>query len=486
MGMVTTATSTGVAVSRGAPTDALDESYLIFAQEALRVKVEPIPGNGPVRGLCYFKGVYYGFRDDTAMGVCRMYKASSNTVGWEEVMTGVNLLPGGRYEFKIYNFTGHTSTIMLYGVDGVNKGFKFDGTTFTQITTTMTIDTPKHLAAFKKHLFYSFSGGSVQHSSIGVPGTWSPVTGASQLAMGDEITGFKSTPKALFIYCRNRSLVLTGTSSANWVLDEISDEAGAIEWTIQRFNYPITLDDRGVASMDSVQEYGDFFVAKKSQKIQRLLASLKNTVIGSIKIKTKDQYRLYFENKSILTFTFNGDKLAGIAFSTYDVVVRVPASFESTTGEELLLFGDDNGYAYRMDSGYNFDGSEIDAWIRLVFYHFGYPEYNKRFFKTVLEIDAKQATEITFLPEFEYNSVELPTSNETANITVLGGGNWWDSPDAYWGTFYHDSQPISSAYGYTEGVGTNFSLFIRSVGTYVAPHTLQGAIIHYSLKGLKR
>ena len=490
MGATLIADTTGPQVSRGAPTDELDQEYLQTVMEQIRSIVDPVPGSGPLRGVWYYSGAFYAFRDDELGLIGRVYTvpatATSVLDGWIEVATGVTLLPGGRYEFINYNFTGHTGTRKMYGVDGVNKGFQFDGTTFTQITTAMTTDTPEHLIAHKKHLFYSFSGGSVQHSSIGDPTSWSVITGAAELAMGDEITGFSSSPKVLFILCRNSSHSIKGTSVADWDLDKISDIAGALEWTIQRFNYPVYLDDRGITTLESVQEYGDFYAAKMSQKIQKLLRNLKNSVISSIKVKEKDQYRLFFEDQSMLTFSFNGKKMIGVTPSRFNVNVRTVASVEDDAGEELLLFGDDNGFVHMMDSGNNFDGGEVEAWIRPVFNHFGSPEYQKQFFKTVLEIDADQAVELTFLPSFEYDTPDLPPVTDETDVEVSGGGGYWDDPETIWEDFYFDSQVVSSAYGYTEGVGTNFSLFIRSLGTYEKPHTIQGAIIHYSLKGVKR
>ena len=46
---------------------------------------------------------------------------------------GQTLNPGGLYEFVTYNFRGEASGITMYGVNTVDNGFSYDGTTFIKI-----------------------------------------------------------------------------------------------------------------------------------------------------------------------------------------------------------------------------------------------------------------------------------------------------------------------------------------------------------------
>ena len=72
-------------------------------------------------------------------------------------------------------------------MNGSGLAFEFDGTYLVPIRTGMTTDTPSHIAAHRNYLFLSFRG-SLQMSGIGDPYAWSPVLGASEIAMGDTIT----------------------------------------------------------------------------------------------------------------------------------------------------------------------------------------------------------------------------------------------------------------------------------------------------------
>ena len=67
------------------------------------------------------------------------------------------LSAGGKYEFSTYNFRGDTTGITMYGVNTVDTGFSFDGTTFIKIQTGMETNVPQHVATHQKHLFFSFA-----------------------------------------------------------------------------------------------------------------------------------------------------------------------------------------------------------------------------------------------------------------------------------------------------------------------------------------
>ena len=171
----------------------------------------------------------------------------------------VALIPGGRYEFVNYNFSGSTATNRMYWVDGFNTAFEFDGTYAVPLFTGMDVDTPKHLAAHKNHLFLAFFKGSVQHSSISNPYAWSVVTGAAEMGTGDEISGLQVMQgDTLAIFNRNRLYILYGESTANWNLKTFSANSGGIEWTIQNLTDTMFLDDRGVTTFQAVNAYGDF------------------------------------------------------------------------------------------------------------------------------------------------------------------------------------------------------------------------------------
>ncbi|MES0327089.1 MAG: hypothetical protein ABUK13_02750 [Gammaproteobacteria bacterium] len=393
----------------------------------------------------------------------------------------ITLLPGGRYEFVNENFYGHSSLKAMFGCDGVNNGFMFSANGFQLIVTGMVDDAPIHVAEHKKHLFFAFPGGSVQHSSIGNPAEWSPITGAAEIATGDEITAFVTLPgDTLGVMNRNRLYILYGTSAANWNLIEHSDESGAIEWTVQRIGKPVYFDDRGLMDFKAVQDYGDFKNASFSEKISKTLRANKNNVLSSIRIRDKNQYRLFFDNNTFVVCSFEDRKLSGFTICEYPIPVECTASVEDSDGNEVLLFGCDNGYVYQMDKGTSFDGAAVDAFVRLAFNFMGSAERNKKFFKAVFEVTAGEASQISFTPDFDYGETE----DVSQDIDVTASGGVWDVSN--WDSFIWGDQLISNPIAYIDGSGQNIGITLFSSTTYEQPHTLNSVIIHYSNKGVKR
>src|SRR6185369_13971017 len=64
----------------GASTSALHAQYKSLAANNYRADIQAVPGSGPVRGVWYYNGTVYAFRDNVGATACAMY--ASSTVGW--------------------------------------------------------------------------------------------------------------------------------------------------------------------------------------------------------------------------------------------------------------------------------------------------------------------------------------------------------------------------------------------------------------------
>jgi len=436
-------------------------------------------GGSDATGVFVLTGVTGTFQSAENLQV----SASTVAVSTSALVT-VALIPGGRYEFVNYNFGGSSSTNRLYWVDGFNTAFEFDGTYAVPLFTGMSVDTPKHLAAHKKHLFLGFHKGSLQHSSIGDPYGWSVVTGASELGTGDEISGLQVMPgDAMAIFNRNRIYILYGTSSADWNLKTFSDNSGAIEWTIQNLTETMFLDDRGVTTFSAVNAYGDFTMNAISKKIKPLIDDKKGLSIASIRVRKKGQYRLFFNDGTAIYATFSGNKLAGFIRIDLDKVVYTVCSAEDTDGNEILFFGSDDGYIYQLDAGTSFDGSEIEAILRLSYYHFDSPTRDKRFRKIQFEMSGDSSIALQFQPDFSYADAKVPEAR-TRDLSVQGSGGYWNIHN--WDNYNWSGQVISTAEENLDGVGTNMGILVLSEATYEQPHILQGVTVHYSPRRIRR
>jgi len=432
---------------------------------------------GTAVGILYVNSVVGGsFFSETLTG------ESSGITATGAANTVVAVVAGGRYEFINENFYGQLSQRGMYGVDGKNPGFMITKFGFRQIPTGMVDDTPSHVNEHKKHLFYSFKGGSVQHSPTGDPGNiWTPILGAAEIGTGDEVTGFMTLPGNVFgILNRNSSYILSGSGAGSWVLDQHSDEAGAIEWTNQRLGSPIYFDDRGLMEFTQTQAFGDFRDASFSERIRKTLTANKGNVLSSMRVKSKNQYRLFFNTNVFVICTFEDRKVSGFTLCEYPIPVECSASTEDSAGNEILLFGSDTGYVYQADKGTSFDGAEVGAFIRIAFNFINKSEYNKEYLKAVFEVDSTEAVAIDFTPDFDYGESE----DITQSLAVAAAGGTWDV--SLWDQFVWGDQLISNPVAYLDGLGQNIGITLYSSHTYEPVHTINSTIIHYINRGRVR
>jgi hypothetical protein len=395
--------------------------------------------------------------------------------------SAITLLPGGRYEFYNWNFGGGIGTKKMYGVDGVNKGFEFDGTTFVQITTGMTADTPSHVFVNKNQLFYSFAG-SAQHSGIGNPYSFTVLSGAGELACGDTIAGFlglagTEAGGAMGIYTRNRTLVLYGNDSTDWNLVPYSEEAGALPYTLQFITQGVSLDDQGLTLLGTTQNYGNFQNAVVSNKITPYLNDLINTAAASCIVRRKNQYRLFFSGGDGVYMTFKDRKIMGITPVTLPNPVTCISSAEGASGQEEIYFGSSNGMVYQMDIGTSFDGDAIAWYAELAFNHFGGPRQLKTFRKGVTEVTGSGYCEFNFSYALAYGSTEFDASTTETLTSALSGTNW----DSFtWDQFFWDGRTLLPSEADITGTAENIALMFSGSSDEYGPFTLNSAIVHYT------
>ena len=392
------------------------------------------------------------------------------------------LQPNGTYEFVNFNFQGADGLEKMYGANNVDNAFEFDGTTFVKIKTGMDTDTPRHITAYNKHIFLTFPKGSLQNSSLQLPTVFSTTSGASEIVVGDNITGLSVESKdALAIFGRNNLYILYGTSSSDFNLTSFYTGSGAVENTIQKIHTTVFLDDRGITSLASTLKYGDFTQSIVSVKVDPLVQKYKSKVQTSLRVREKNQYRLYFNDKTGLTMTFINGKNEGIMPFVMSDQIICSCSAEDSNGDEVLFGGFDDGYVRKIDSGTSFDGAIVDSFVRLAYFNYETPQFKKRFREILLELSADTSTTLNIYPDFNFGDGSVP---EATTYDVVVSSDEWNVDDVS-----NDSLGIAvvdKARARINGVGENMGILIKNSSTYDKPVTLQGAVVQYSERGLKR
>jgi hypothetical protein len=548
----------------GAVTDpSLDSGYRNLAADEYRGDIAAVPGEGPIRGVAYYKDTVYAWRD-YRVGVpgtlfLRMYKSSSS--GWTVVPLGVELsfdggtgeildgqtvtgatsgatatvkrvvlqdgdwstsdasgrlifaavtgtfqnnenlqvggvtkalangtqsnielTAGGRVEVAVGNFGG-VAGYKLYGCDGKNRAFEFDGEVYVPLSTGMTVDKPEHVAFHKQHLFLAF-GASLQFSAIGDPYKWTPLLGAGEIAMNEAITNLllmpgDQTTGALAVYARNSTSILYGASSEDFRLATYNTGTGAMPYTAQTMDQAYALDGRGVMSLGTSLNFGNFLPSSLTMTIRPFIEGRINTATASAVQRDKGQYRAFFSDGTGVYVTILNGKLLGSMPVQFAHPVLCTAEGEKQDELPCTYFGSDNGFVYQSDVGTSFDGENIQANLTLVFDSIGSPRILKRYRRASVELTGASYAEIQFGYLLGYATREIDQQPDRKYGVDLRSP-YWDS--MVWDNFIWDGRDIAPTETEMTGTGENVAIAISSVSDSFKPFTVNSVIIHYSLR----
>jgi hypothetical protein len=433
-------------------------------------------GAGTATGRLILTGVTGTFQSGENLQVGAAVKAVSTST-----VTQISFLPNGRFETVIANFGGGTTNYKVYGCDGVNRAFEFDGTTLVPISSGMATDTPEHISFHKQHLFLSF-GASLQFSALGDPYQWTPLLGAGELAMNAPITNLLTLPGdqtsgALAVYTRRDTNVLYGTSSADFSLATLNSGTGGLAYTAQNMDVAYVLDDRGVISLGTALSFGNFLPASLTMNINPFVASKRALACASSVQREKGQYRVYFNDGTALYVTIVNGKVLGSMPMQFVSPVLCFAEGDSSTGQARQFFGSTEGFVYEMDVGSSFDGSPIAANLNLIYNAVNSPRVLKRFRRASVEMTGDSYAEIQFAYELAYSSAYMEQPSESVYTTDLRS-SFWD--DTTWDNFVFDAQEVSPTEVEVVGTGENIGIRISSESDLFRPFTVNSVILHYT------
>lgn len=538
------------------PSAATAAQYQYLAAQQYRTDILAVPGSGPIRGVIYFGGTVYAWRNNAGGTALEIYK--STTGGWSlvplgfqlefntgtvaiaegNVVTGatsgatatvkrvalesgswtggdaagrlifttvtgtfqvgenltvggvrakaggaqsaITLLPGGRVEVVTGNFGAATR---MYGADGVNRAFEFDGTVYAPIRTNNTDDTPDHVEFHKQHLFLAF-GASVQFSGLGLPFNWEVVNGAGEFVMSDTVTAFQVQPGdqstgAMAIYADDLTSMLYGTSSSTFSLVVYNVGTGAKPYTTQNLDQSYMFDDRGVITLRTSLNYGNFDATAMTLNIRPFVQQRRNLATGSTVNREKGQYRVFFSDGAGLYLTIGNGKFMGAMPVQFPNAVTCVTEGETPDGAETSFFGSTDGFVYRLDAGTSFDGSEISANLTLVFNSIGSPRVLKRFRKGSLEVTGTGYAAFAFNYDLGYASTDIGQDSPT-NYTSNLQASYWDLDS--WDAFVWDGRTLAPSEVEVRGTAENIAVRVASISAVCEPFTINSVILHYSMR----
>jgi hypothetical protein len=393
--------------------------------------------------------------------------------------TQITLAPGGRVETDQGNFGGG---VKVYGTDGVNGAWEFDGTTLVPIRTGNTVP-PKHPLVHKDHLFLAF-GSSLQHSGITTPFNWTVTAGAAEYRCDSEITALTRQPGsqsggAMSIGLLNSTEMLYGNSAADFSKVSFEQSGGARPYGTQRLGgQTFAYGDTGVMSIAASQQFGNFSPSSLTMNIRPFTQVRRSLCAASLVNREKSQYRVFFSDAYALYMTIVNGRLVGTMPIFFPEAVNVAWQGLSPDGQEVAYIGGSSGYVYTLDAGTSFDGVPIAASVTLTFANQGNARIVKRYRGAQIEVQGDGYAEFKLTFEVGYGTVDRSQGNVPSSAEVTLASVNWD--EFTWDEFTWDGRSLAPTHAELSGSGENIALRIESESDAYLPFTLNSVVLHYS------
>lgn len=399
--------------------------------------------------------------------------------------TAITLSPNGTFEFDVDNLSGQNTTRRIYGCDGINRGFEFDGDTLVPVKINLTGSAliPTHVAVHQLHLMFSV-GSSIMHSGPTVPYQFSAAVGGGEIAVGDTITNFieqpgNSTTGAIAITTLTDTLMLYGKSLDSWNLVPFNSGVGGIPFTGEMLNQGYWMAPHGVVDLHTTLNYGNFKAATITTNVESYIADQRSKVAYSVLNRTKNQYRILFTDKQVLAMTIVNGKLVGITKFLYTDQMHCAWNSTRVGLNERVLYGATaTGHVYEADRGSSFDGAAIDAFLVFNWNAIRSPRMIKRYHRASLEVQGDAYAEFAWGYNLGYGSPEVSQPESEAIDAGITGSPFWDS--FAWDSFVWDGVTLIPAEIKLKGTGVNIQPTITVGTNYIHPFTINSMILHHS------
>lgn len=350
-----------------------------------------------------------------------------------------------------------------------------------------------YLEAHAEHLFFGEAeSGRIITSIKGTPLKVNGTLGSLDLATGVRMAGLKSYRGVLVVHGDSQTSAIYGQDIDDWFHKKIESVGGkegigdgvAVE-VDGRLLY---LSQAGLLfDFAATDTFGDFESASMSLQIRSAMVARRANLTAIGRRVDKGQCRVFYSDGSGYFFTFFGGQLVGVLPVVYPNPVRCYATnADSSMGAgEISVFGSDDGYVFRTESGADFAGRPVEAFLTFPFAHVGMPMSRKRWRKLFIEGKAR-GRGCTLRVRQGHDLGEGGYGVAQDREFVGGDGGIWGS--STWGAF-----TWGGGYGAEEcfeltGTSRSTSIAIYSPGddTDGGVHEIDTLILNYTLRGAVR
>jgi hypothetical protein len=412
------------------------------------------------------------------------HTTSGATLTLVGVQTPITLAAGGRFEFEKCNFSGQLTTKRIYGCDGVNPPFEFDGVTLAPIATGLSPNAPIHIRFHKNFLFLA-QASSLIFCGAANPFKWDAIDGGGEIATGDTVTGMITLPGSqttatLGVYLASNAAFLYGTDPTTFNLVTFNSGIGAVPYSTQNLFDTFFLDDLGVVTLKTTLNWGNFLPSTLTKNILPFIARERGNLVTSAVNRSKSQYRLFFADGYALYVTVLNQQYLGSGTMLFPDIFSCVDTTKLITDTEATYAGGEGGYVYQLDIGTSFDGAVVPAYFVTAWDPIKSPRILKRFRAASIEVQGDSYAEIQYGYQLGYNSDQIAQLPAVTAVLNLGAIPHWDQ--FVWDAFVWDGSGLTPTDIDETGTAENVRVTITSGTNYIGAYTVNSIIHHYSMR----
>ena len=458
-----------------------------------------VTGTGALLGVVQYRGQVVVARGQSS-GDPHLYLVATGSGSHTDLSTSIELGTNATsVRFVNYNFDGDEDLII---VDGKGYPLLLKGTTagslskLTSSNGTSDIDGAEHVAIFKNHVMIG-NGDKLVFSAPYEDDDFSPANGAGTIRVGGTITSLISFRDQLVIFCENKIFRLVGSSAADFQLSPIASDIGCVEGdTVQEVAGDVVfLAQDGLRTISGTEKVGDFNLLSVSKVIQGKIEDFvqSHTSFSSVTIGSKTQYRIFGFSNSITTGSakgFIGTQIlgqGGVQFNwaeTSGIQARVAHS-SLRQGIELIVFGHTDGYIYKMESGNDFDGTDIIANFSTPYFPISDPRLRKTIYRAIIYTDPQGSLNVDFNLKFDLSETGIiePNTINIANTAGTTGTFLYGDSNSTFGAAKYSGATLKSVFTQqTKGSGYIVSLQFNSESSN-PPYSFDAVSLEYGQYG---
>ena len=405
-------------------------------------------------------------------------------------MLSMDMVGGSKCRFADYNYSGTEKVVM---VDGVNYPIAGTPDEMNRLNGTTDLLGASTVSSHNNHLFFGV-GSKLVFSAPFTENDYATGNGAGVVQLHHNITGLITFREKLIVFTDSTIHYISGTTSADFALVEISGDLGCSEPdTIKEVGGDILfLGPDGLRFLGATERIGDFNLSLASRDIQTKFNTFgsDHTNLCSIVIRDKSQYRVFgfTEGRTDATSVgylgtqFTDQESSGFQWAELKgfKVYRTSSTYtgKALGGDgEVLLFTGESGYVYRMDTGNDFDGSLIAAYYFTPFMSVEDPRIRKTLYKVTTYYDPEGAMRGNLSVRYDFKN---PNIIQPPAASLEGGGSFALYGEAEYGVSTYGGTPDTTIETMTTGSFFNVSLEYSFTEAGIPPFIIDTVLLEFS------